>query len=101
MRFAARSNAIVTAPFEGRVVVARDWRPIGNLVILDVGGGYHILLLGVGDILVEENQRISAGEPVAQMAEGDGVLDLEIRKNGEPVNPAFWLSSKDVNGFAL
>ena len=94
MRFAARSNAIVTAPFEGKVVVARDWQPLGNLVILDVGGGYHILLLGVGDILVEENQRISAGEPLAQMAEGDGELDLQIRKNGEPVNPAFWLSGK-------
>ena len=101
MRFAARGNAIVTAPFEGKVVVARDWRPIGNLVILDVGGGFHILLLGVGDILVEENQRISAGEPVAQMAEGDGVLDLEIRKNGEPVNPAFWLSGNDMNELAL
>lgn len=101
MRFAARSNAIVTAPFEGKVVVARDWRPIGNLVILDVGGGYHILLLGVGDILVEENQKIAAGEPVAQMAEGDGVLDLEIRKNGEPVNPAFWLSGKDKDELAL
>ncbi len=101
MRFAARSNAIVTAPFEGKVVVARDWQPVGNLVILDVGGGYHILLLGVGDILVEENQRISAGEPLAQMAEGDGELDLEIRKNGEPVNPAFWLSGKDRSGLAL
>ncbi len=101
MRFAARSNAIVTAPFEGKVVVARDWQPVGNLVILDVGGGYHILLLGVGDILVEENQRISAGEPLAQMAEGDGVLDLEIRKNGEPVNPAFWLSGKDREELAL
>ena len=101
MRFAARSNAIVTAPFEGKVVVARDWRPIGNLVIVDVGGGYHILLLGVGDILVEENQKITAGEPVAQMAEGDGILDLEIRKNGEPVNPAFWLSGDDKDELAL
>lgn len=101
MRFAARGNAIVTAPFEGRVVVARDWRSIGNLVILDVGGGYHVLLLGVGEILVQENQLVSAGEPVAQMAEGDGILDLEIRKNGEPVNPAFWLSGISMNEVAL
>lgn len=109
MRFAARSNAIVTAPFEGRVVVARAWQGaattpqqgIANIVILDVGGGYHILLLGVGDVLVQENQRISAGEPLAQMAEGDGELDLQIRKNGEPVNPAFWLSGNDSNGLAL
>ncbi len=100
MRFAARNNAIVTAPFEGRVVVARVWE-VANIVVLDVGSGYHILLLGVGDILVEENQRISAGEPLAQMPEGDGQLDLQIRKNGEPVNPAFWLSGNDSEGLAL
>lgn len=100
MRFAARDNAIVTAPFEGRVVVARVWE-VANIVVLDVGGGYHILLLGVGDILVEENQRVSAGEPLAQMPEGDGQLDLEIRKKGEPVNPAFWLSGKDSEELAL
>lgn len=101
LRFRARDSAIVTAPFEGKVVVARDWRPIGNLVILDVGGGYHILLLGVGRILVEENQSIAAGEPVAQMAEGDAELDLEIRKNGEPVNPALWLSRNSKGELAL
>ena len=96
VRLRARDQAIVTAPFEGRVVVARDWKPIGNLVVLDVGGGYHILLLGVGDILVEENQQIAAGEPIARMAptdaDGGAELDLQIRKNGEPVNPLLWLS---------
>lgn len=101
LRFSARDQAIVTAPFEGRVVVARDWRPIGNLVILDVGEGYHILLLGVGDILVDEDQRITAGEPVAKMAAGGANLDLEIRKNGEPVNPALWLSRKSIEDLAF
>ena len=101
MRFAARDNAIVTAPFEGRVVMARDWQEVANLVVLDVGGGYHIVLMGVGNILVEENQQVSAGEPLAQMPEGDGQLDLQIRKKGEPVNPAFWLSGKDRAELAL
>ncbi len=100
IRLAARDQAIVTAPFEGRVVVARDWRPIGNLVVLDVGGGYHILLLGVANILVEENQQITAGEPVATMAEGGADLDLQIRKKGEPVNPALWLSGKSIQELA-
>jgi septal ring factor EnvC (AmiA/AmiB activator) len=101
VRFSARDQAIVTAPFEGRVVVARNWNPIGNLVIVDVGGGYHILLLGVDAILVEEDQRIAAGEPVARMATGGANLDLEIRKNGEPVNPALWLSKQSLEELAL
>lgn len=100
IRLTARDQAIVTAPFEGKVVVARDWRPIGNLIVLDVGGGYHILLLGVDEILVEENQQITAGEPVATMPAGGADLDLQIRKNGEPVNPSLWLSGKSIEELA-
>jgi len=101
LRFAARDQAIVTAPFEGKVVVAQPWPPIGNLVILDVGGGYHLLLQGVDGILVEEGQHIAAGEPLATMAKGGATLDLEIRKNGEPVNPTLWLSRKSMEELAF
>ena len=100
LRFNVRDQAIVTAPFESRVAFARDWQPIGNLIVLDVGGGYHVLLMGVGAILVNEGQRVTAGEPVAEMAEGRASLDLEIRRNGEPVNPSLWLSSKSVEEMA-
>lgn len=91
-RFSASDKAIVTAPFEGQVAFARSWNPIGNLIVLDVGGDYHILLMGVGAFLVEEGQSVKAGEPVAAMAGPDAELDFEIRKNGEPVNPSLWLS---------
>ncbi len=101
LRFTVRDQAIVTAPFEGRVVFARDWQPIGNLIVLDVGGGYHVLLMGVGAILVEESQRLAAGEPVAEMAGRGAILDLEIRKDGEPVNPALWLSRKSMEELAF
>ncbi len=100
LRFSTANQAIVTAPFEGRVVFARDWQPIGNLIVLDVGGGFHVLLMGVGAILVEESQKVAAGEPVAEMAGGGAGLDLEIRKNGEPVNPALWLSRKSIEEMA-
>ena len=96
VRFVARDQAIVTAPFEGRIVFAMGWEPVGNMIVLDVGGGYHIVFKGVGAIMVEESQRIAAGEPIAQMTNGGASLDLEIRRNGEPVNPALWLSRKTV-----
>ena len=100
LRFTVRDQAIVTAPFEGRVVFAQPWPPIGNLIVLDVGGGFHVLLLGVGSFLVDEGQRIAAGEPVAEMAGRGATLDLEIRKNREPVNPALWLSRKSMEELA-
>lgn len=92
VRFSAADRAIVTAPFEAQVAFARSWDPIGNLIVLDVGGGYHILLMGVGGFLVEEGQSVKAGEPIAAMAGAGAELDLEIRKNREPVNPSLWLS---------
>ncbi|MFN3960839.1 MAG: murein hydrolase activator EnvC family protein [Parvularculaceae bacterium] len=92
LRYASSAGAIVTAPFEGNVSFARAWGPVGNLIVLDVGGGYHILLLGVGAFLVEEGQTVKAGEPVAAMSGASAELDLEIRKNGDPVNPSLWLS---------
>lgn len=92
LRFSTADRAIVTAPYEAQVAFARAWNPIGNLIVLDVGAGYHILLMGVGAFLVEEGQSVKAGEPVASMAGPAAELDLEIRKNGEPVNPSLWLS---------
>ncbi|MFQ5563643.1 MAG: murein hydrolase activator EnvC family protein [Parvularculaceae bacterium] len=101
MRFAVRDQAIVTAPFEARVAFAQSWLPIGNLIVLDVGGGYHVLLMGVGAFLVEEDQHVAAGQPVAAMDGGGAGLDLEIRKDGEPVNPALWLSRKSIEEMAF
>jgi septal ring factor EnvC (AmiA/AmiB activator) len=92
LRISSADKAIVTAPYEGQVAFARAWNPIGNLIVLDVGGGYHILLMGVGAFLVEEGQSVKAGEPIAAMTGADAELDLEIRKNGDPVNPSLWLS---------
>lgn len=94
LRISTADRAIVTAPYEGQVAFAREWNPIGNLIVLDVGSGYHILFMGVGAFLVEEGQSVKAGEPVASMAGPNAELDLEIRKNGEPVNPSLWLSDK-------
>jgi septal ring factor EnvC (AmiA/AmiB activator) len=98
VRFAAAADAIVTAPYEGNIVFARPWDRVGNLMVMDVGGGYHILLIGVGAFLVEEGQNVAAGEPIGVMS-GNGTetladLDLEVRKDREPVNPLLWLSGK-------
>ena len=94
IRYITGDNAIVTAPFQADVAFARAWDPIGNLIVLDVGQGYHILFMGVGAFLVEEGQEVAAGEPLGTMSGSNARLDLEIRKNGEPVNPSLWLSGK-------
>jgi septal ring factor EnvC (AmiA/AmiB activator) len=98
-----RAGATVTAPADGWVVYAGPFRAYGQLVIVNVGGGYHILLAGMERITVEAGQFVLAGEPVAQMGArmlatatsidvgaDRPVLYVEFRKDGVPIDPGPW-----------
>ncbi|MBI1203209.1 MAG: peptidoglycan DD-metalloendopeptidase family protein [Rhodopseudomonas sp.] len=99
---ATRAGAQVTAPADGWVVYAGPFRSYGQLLILNVGGGYHVLLAGMDRISVDLGQFVLAGEPVAVMgnashiaailAAGSSqpVLYIEFRKDGTPVDPGPW-----------
>jgi len=99
---AARAGAQVTAPADGWVVYAGPFRSYGQLLILNVGGGYHVLLAGMDRISVDLGQFVLTGEPVAVMGKGSHiaailatgsgqpVLYVEFRKDGVPVDPGPW-----------
>jgi septal ring factor EnvC (AmiA/AmiB activator) len=67
---ATRAGAQVTAPSDGWVVYAAPYRSYGQLLILNVGGGYHVLLAGMERITVDLGQFVLTGEPVAVMGNG-------------------------------
>jgi murein hydrolase activator len=100
-----QSGAIVTAPSDGDVLYAGPFRSYGQLLILNAGDGYHVVLAGMGRISVAPGQAVLAGEPVGAMGEsgaasasasGNGKtapeLYIEFRKDGKPVDPAPWWS---------
>jgi len=99
---ATRAGAQITAPADGWVVYAGPFRSYGQLLILNVGGGYHVLLAGMDRISVDLGQFVLTGEPVAIMgnashiasilATGSSqpVLYIEFRKDGVPVDPGPW-----------
>src|SRR5690606_29890862 len=66
---ATRANAQVVAPVDGWVVYAGPFRSYGQVLILNAGDGYHILLAGMDRTNVEQGQFVLAGEPVATMGE--------------------------------
>ena len=102
---ATRAGAQVTAPADGWVVYAGPFRSYGQLLILNVGGGYHVLLAGMDRISVDLGQFVLTGEPVAAMGNGSQiaavlatgssqpVLYVELRKDGTPVDPGPWWAS--------
>jgi septal ring factor EnvC (AmiA/AmiB activator) len=100
-----RPGAQVTAPCDGWVVYAAPYRSYGKLLILNAGGGYHVVLAGMERISVDIGQFVLTGEPVAAMGSGpqvasamvtgasgasQPVLYIEFRKDGSPVDPNPW-----------
>ena len=97
LRFETRSEAQVVAPFDGEVVFAREFRGYGPTLIIDHGGGYHTLLVGLFRIDSEEGQWLLAGEPVGTIAPARATgpeLYVELRHHGEPINPLPWLADR-------
>jgi septal ring factor EnvC (AmiA/AmiB activator) len=104
---ASRAAAQVTAPCDGWVVYAGPFRSYGQLLILNAGGGYHVLLAGMERISVDLGQFVLTGEPVAVMGGGpqsaaaiavgssQPMLYVEFRKDGTPVDPNPWWATKD------
>ena len=102
LSIATRAGAQVTAPADGWVVYAGPFRSYGQLLILNAGNGYHILLAGMERISVDLGQFVLTGEPVAVMGNGSHiaailatgssqpVLYIEFRKDGTPVDPGPW-----------
>ena len=62
-----RPEARITAPSDGWVVYAGEFRSYGQLLIINAGGGYHVLLAGMSRIDVSLGQFVLAGEPIAVM----------------------------------
>ena len=100
LSYHAPPGAHVISPCGGRVVFAASFRSYGLLMIIDCGGGYHVVLAGFQRMDVTLGQSLLAGEPVGVMPDWEPgattkrpALYVELRHDGTPVNPAPWLRS--------
>ena len=91
-----RPGAQVVAPYDGQVVFSGPFRGYGLLLIIEHGEGYHTLLAGVARLDAAVGQHLLAGEPVGIMGQPESrpLLYVELRHNGQPVNPLPWLSAR-------
>ena len=104
---AARGGAQVTTPCDGWVVYSGPFRSYGQLLILNAGGGYHVLIAGMERISVNIGQFVLTGEPVAVMGStsrvasvlaanaSQPVLYIEFRKDGTPIDPGPWWAANE------
>ncbi|RHZ99530.1 hypothetical protein D1920_15615, partial [Rhodopseudomonas palustris] len=102
-----RAGAQITTPCDGWVVYAGPFRSYGQLLILNAGGGYHVLIAGMERISVNIGQFVLTGEPVATMGStsrvasilaanaSQPVLYVEFRKDGTPIDPGPWWAANE------
>ncbi len=91
----AASGARVRSPCAGRVMYAGPFRSYGALLIVDCGGGYHIVLSGLDRLDARVGASVAAGDAVGAMGAGPRPrLTMELRHNGRPVDPGPWLSAR-------
>ena len=110
-----RAGAQVVAANDGWIMYAGEFRSYGQILIINGGGGYHVLLAGLSQINVQVGQFVLAGEPVGVMTaaprsvstatastktqDNAPILYVEFRKNQRPIDSGpWWAETRKVAG---
>ncbi len=97
-----RRGAQVVSPCDGSILYAGPFRSYGQLLIIDPGGGYHVVIAGMDRIEAKQGQFVLAGEPVAVMGSSiqtagnpavRPTLYVEFRRDQQSIDPAPWWSA--------
>ena len=106
---ATPAAATVASPIDGWIAFSGPYRTYGQLLIINAGGGYYMVLAGMARINVSVGQFVLAGEPVAVMGDGSArtaaaaaigaeqpILYIELRKDGAAIDPGPWWAKTDI-----
>lgn len=87
LSLAPAPGAQVVAPAPGRVAFAGPYRGYGRIVILEHAGGWTSLVTGLARTDVQVGDQLVGGAPLGIAGRSNPVVTLELRQQGEPVDP--------------
>ena len=91
-----RSQAQIVSPYSGRVEFTGPFKNYANVIILNMGDGYFIVMTGIGEIYAELGEDVTIGQPLGLMPPSTAQkskLYIEFWKDGAPINPMPWLGT--------
>lgn len=94
----APAGSAVSAVADGTVVFSEWMTGYGLILIVDHGNGYMSLYAHNESLLRDAGDRVRRGDAVAKVGSSGGhgrpALYFELRRNGQPVDPATWLQRR-------
>jgi septal ring factor EnvC (AmiA/AmiB activator) len=87
-RIRTSGDALVTAPADGIVKFADDFRGFGRVIIMSHKNGYNTVMTNLGRLDVVPEQEVLAGEPVGRMNADKREMYMEVRRGNKTVDPA-------------
>jgi septal ring factor EnvC (AmiA/AmiB activator) len=69
------------------VVFAGAYRGYGQIVIIEHPAGWSSLVTGLSTLDVAVGDQLVGGSPLGVTGPGQPLVTLELRKDGQPVNP--------------
>lgn len=91
LELAPARGAQVVAPATGRIAFAGPYRGFGQIVIIEHDGGWTSLVTGLDRIEAAVGDEVIAGAPLGVAGTEAPIVTIELRRNGEPVNPLNFL----------
>ena len=91
LSLAPASGAQVVAPASGRVAFAGPYRGFGRIVIIEHPGGWTSLVTGLERVAAEVGDEVIGGAPLGVAGREEPMIGIELRRDGEPVNPLNFL----------
>ncbi|MDE1468175.1 murein hydrolase activator EnvC family protein [Aurantiacibacter sp. D1-12] len=91
LTLAPLDGAQVVAPADGRVAFAGPYRGYGQIVIIEHAGGFTSLITGLARSDVRVGVEVVGGAPLGVAGPDRPTVTLELRKDGEPVNPVLFV----------
>lgn len=97
-----RAGAQIVAPAAAEVAYAGEFRSYGQVLILNMEGGYTLVLTGLSSANRRVGERVQAGQAIGEMPAGTASdmqppeLYVEVRRDGQPIDPGRWLAGRSA-----
>ncbi len=117
LTLATRTGALVTSPWAATIRYTGPLLDYGNVIILEPGDGYLMVMAGLEQVYGAVGEVIAQGAPLGLMggaepgvadflataADGGGIRDtetlyLELRQGPDPVDPLEWFAATAAAG---